>query len=194
MKFEAFDQAYLDRLRAGDGPTEEHFVGYFTELLHLKLRARLNSPQAVEDLRQETFARVLAALRKPGALRQAEKLGAFVNSVCNNVLLEHYRSSGRVQSLDDESHPEPADSKADALTLVAAQQLSQSVREILEKMPSRDRALLKAVFLDERDRDDVCREYEIEREYLRVMLFRARQEFKAEFQRHMGGEIPVQKA
>ena len=35
---------------------------YFTELLHLKLRSRLQSPQAIEDVRQETFARVLAGL------------------------------------------------------------------------------------------------------------------------------------
>jgi RNA polymerase sigma-70 factor (ECF subfamily) len=193
LKFESFDQAYIDRLRSGDRATEEHFVGYFTELLHMKLRARLRSPQAIEDLRQETFARVLASLRKPDTLRQPEKLGSFVNSVCNNVLLEYYRSSSRSESLDDEGKTEPADTSADALSVASSKQLSGKVREILTKMPPRDRSLLKAVFLDERDRDEVCREFKIDREYLRVMLFRARQEFKTEYLRHMGAGSAAQK-
>ena len=194
MKFEEFDQAYIDRLRAGDRPTEEHFVRYFTELLHLKLRSRIRSSQTVEDLRQETFARVLTSLRKPNALRQPDKLGSFVNSVCNNVLLEHYRSSGRSQSLDEGGQPEPVDSGIDVLSRISARQLSAKVREILIGMPLRDRTLLKAVFLDERDRDEVCREFKIDREYLRVMLFRARQEFKAEYLRRMGPGAPVQES
>src|SRR5579884_3281917 len=102
LEFHAFDGAYLERLRTGDFKTQEHFVAYFSELIQLKLRSRLSSPQAIEDVRQETFARVFAALRNPGGIRQAERLGAFVNSVCNNVLLEHYRSSSRETSIDGE--------------------------------------------------------------------------------------------
>src|ERR1700722_8616686 len=103
LEFHEFDADYIENLRAGDLRTQEHFVGYFTELLHLKLRSRLQSPQAIEDVRQETFARVLTGLSKPGALRQPESLGAFVNTVCNNVLFEYYRSSTRSQSLDEEN-------------------------------------------------------------------------------------------
>ncbi|MDE3200004.1 MAG: sigma-70 family RNA polymerase sigma factor [Acidobacteriota bacterium] len=194
MKFQSFDQAYIDRLRSGDRATEEHFVGYFTELLHLKLRSRLRSQQAVEDLRQETFARVLFSLRKPDTLRQPEKLGAFVNSVCNNVLLEYYRSSSRSQSLDEEGQTEPVDTHADALSVASSKQLSGKVHEILTKMPARDRTLLKAVFLEERDRDEVCSEFNIDRAYLRVMLFRARQEFKTEYLKHVGAGPTAQKA
>ena len=91
MQFQAFDAPYVERLRSGDFRTQEHFVAYFSELIQLKLRARLRSPQAIEDVRQETFVRVFAALRSPGGIRQPERLGAFVNSICNNVLLEHYR-------------------------------------------------------------------------------------------------------
>src|SRR5579863_1431653 len=181
LEFHAFDAAYVENLRAGDCRTQEHFVCYFTELLHLKLRSRLRSPQAIEDVRQETFARVLAGLSKPGALRQPESLGAFVNTVCNNVLFEHYRSSSRSQSLDEEDSSRLPAVGADAHSLAAAGQLKTKVREILLDLPLRDRSLLKAVFLDERDRDDVCREFGVDRKYLRVMLHRAKQEFKMEY-------------
>ena len=189
LQFHAFDAAYVENLCAGDHRTQEHFVGYFTELLHLKLRSRLSSPQAIEDVRQETFARVFAGLRKPGALRQPETLGAFVNSVCNNVLFEHYRASSRSQSLDDEGAPEIASTGADAHTIAVAGQIKIKVRQILLGMPARDRSILKAVFFDERDRDEICREFGVDREYLRVLLHRAKQDFKAEYLKKLGPEV-----
>lgn len=186
LQFREFDSDYIENLRAGDLRTQEHFAAYFSELLHLKLRSRLQSPQAIEDVRQETFARVLTSLRKEGALRHPERLGAFVNTVCNNVLFEHYRSSARSQSLDDEGQPELPATGADALGIVVSKQLKAKVREILLDLPERDRSLLKAVFLDEQDRDEVCRERGVDREYLRVLLHRAKQTFKAEYIKRVG--------
>jgi RNA polymerase sigma-70 factor (ECF subfamily) len=191
LQFCSFDATYVDSLCAGDRSTQEHFVGYFTALLQLKLRSRLQSPQAVEDVRQETFVRVFKALSKEGTLREPGRLGAFVNTVCNNVLFEHYRSSGRSQSLDEEGQPEPHASGADALELASAKQMKEKVREILVDLPERDRSLLKAVFLDERDRDEVCREFGVDREYLRVLLHRAKQEFKTEYLKRNGNHFPL---
>ena len=133
-------------------------------------------------------------MRKGSVLRQPEKLGAFVNTVCNNVLFEHYRASSRSDSLDDEGQPELPATGMDALGLVTAQQLKTKIREILVDMPPRDRDLLKAVFLDERDRDEVCREFAVDREYLRVLLFRAKNEFKIEYLKRMGTGMATKKA
>ncbi|HKD62253.1 MAG TPA: sigma-70 family RNA polymerase sigma factor [Terracidiphilus sp.] len=185
MKFRDFDAGYIEKLRAGDAATQEHFVGYFTDLLHLKLRPRLRSPQAIEDVRQETFARVLKSLKKDNTLRQPERLGSFVNSVCNNVLSEHYRSANRVKPLDPESFTDGAAGGSDVLEMIVTEELRKKVHEILIKMPVRDRDLLKAVFLDEKDREEVCRRLGVDREYLRVLLFRARQEFKAAYLNQM---------
>jgi RNA polymerase sigma-70 factor, ECF subfamily len=179
LQFQAFDAPYVERLRSGDFRTQEHFVAYFSELIQLKLRARLRSPQAIEDVRQETFVRVFAALRSPGGIRQPERLGAFVNSICNNVLLEHYRASSRSDSLDDEPQNELPDPVMDVLGAVAAKQMEEKVREILDEMPERDRRILREVFLDERDKDDVCRDFGVDRDYLRVLLHRAKQSFKS---------------
>ena len=179
MQFQAFDAPYVERLRSGDFRTQEHFVAYFSELIQLKLRARLRSPQAIEDVRQETFVRVFAALRSPGGIRQPERLGAFVNSICNNVLLEHYRSSSRSDSLDDEPQNELPDPVMDVLGAVAAKQMEEKVREILDEMPERDRRILREVFLEERDKDDICRDFGVDRDYLRVLLHRSKQSFKS---------------
>ena len=191
MQFYSFDAEYVERLCAGDSRTQEHFVGYFSELLKVKLRSRLKSPQAVEDVRQETFARVFAVLRKDGGLRQPERLGAFVNTVSNHVLFEQYRSSSRSESLDEEGRPEPVAMSANALDIVSARQIKEKVREILLDLPMRDRSLLQAVFLDERDRDEVCREFGVDRDYLRVLLHRAKQDFKNEYIRRIGIPSPL---
>ena len=179
MQFQAFDAPYVERLRSGDFRTQEHFVAYFGELIQLKLRARLRTPQAIEDVRQETFARVFAALRTPDGIRQPERLGAFVNSICNNVLLEHYRASSRDSSIEDEPEQDFPDPVIDVLGAVAARQMEEKVRQILQELPDRDRRLIRAVFLEERDKDEVCREFQVDRDYLRVLLHRAKQSFKS---------------
>jgi len=46
---------YLERLQCGDARTEQHFAAYFGELIRLKLRSRLSSKEAIEDVRQETL-------------------------------------------------------------------------------------------------------------------------------------------
>ena len=186
LQFHSFDAEYVQKLCAGDRQTQEHFVGYFTELLQIKLRSRLQSLHAIEDVCQETFARVFAVLNRDGGLRQPDRLGPFVNTVCNHVLMEHYRASGRSDSLDAEGSPELQAKGADALELASARQMKEKVREILLDLPPRDRSLLNAVFLDERDRDEVCREFGVDRDYLRVLLHRAKQEFKTEYIRRLG--------
>lgn len=182
MQFFAFDSDYLARLRAGDFRTEQHFVSYFSQLIQLKLRSRLNSPEAIEDVRQEIFARVFTVLRTDEGIRQADRLGPFVNSVCNNVLLEYYRSSSRTTALDEEDDDaEIPDKKSDVLGEVMTRQTTQMVRAILDDLSERDRRLIKEVFLEERDKDDVCKDFGVDRNYLRVLLHRAKQAFKDQY-------------
>ena len=189
MQLQSFDETYVERLQAGDFRTQEHFVAYFSELIQLKLRSRLHSPQAIEDVRQETFTRVFAALRG-GKIRQPDRLGAFVNSMCNNVLLEHYRASSRDSSLDDEEQQDFPATNVDVLGAVAAKQMGEKIREILEEMPERDRRLLRQIFLEERDKDDVCRDFGVDREYLRVLPHRAKQSFKSLYLKHVAARPP----
>ena len=181
MEFHPFDAEYVESFCAGDPGIEEHFVRYFTTLLNLKLRARLRSPQAIDDVRQETFTRVLTALRRDKSLRNPERLGAFVNTVCNNVLLEYYRSSTRHDPMEGSESESIAANGPGVFEEVLSTQLKAQVRKILKRMPARDRAVLQAVFLDERDREEVCRDFNVDSDYLRVLLFRAKQTFRTEY-------------
>lgn len=190
MQLHAFDKAYLSLLMAGDSNTQEHFVAYFSELVNLKLGRKLESRDEVDDARQETFTRVLSLLRK-GGLRQPERLGAFVNSICNNVLLEHYRAASRIP-VEDEGEsglPDPADPGSGPETALAARQIKEHVREVIEELPERDRRLIREIFLEERDKDEVCRDLGVDREYLRILLHRATKSFKSLYAKRMAAQV-----
>ena len=189
LQFQSFDESYLSRLRSGDFRTQDHFSAYFSALIKIKLGSRLKSPEAIEDVRQETFARFFMALRD-GKILQPDRLGSFVNSICNNVLLEHYRSAARSTSLDDEEENNFPALNVDLLGALSAKEREKKVREILEKLSERDRRLLREVFLEERDKDQVCRDFGVDREYLRVLLHRAKQAFKSSYLKHSGENPP----
>lgn len=185
MQFIAFDAGYLERLQRGDVHTEQHFAAYFGQLIKLKLRSRLSSTEAVEDVRQETFVRVLTLVRA-NQIREPERLGALVNSVCNNVLLEYYRAKTRSTSSIDEL-PESSFVAAETIGVGAESREAQLlVRKILSDLPDRDRRLLQLVLLDERDKDAVCAELDLTRDYLRVLIHRAKQSFKSQYIKRFG--------
>jgi RNA polymerase sigma-70 factor (ECF subfamily) len=147
----------------------------------------LNSKEAIEDVRQETFMRVLTLLRGKGGLRQPDRLGPFVNSVCNHVLFEHYRSQKRTEAtIDDEEEATIAGREPSALSLLEAKDTERVVRQILNRLPERERRLLQSVLLEERNKDEVCAEFGITREYLRVLLHRAKQSFKSCYTSRLG--------
>jgi RNA polymerase sigma-70 factor, ECF subfamily len=178
----AFDKPYVDRLRDGEPATEQHFVSYFGQILGIMLRARYLSPERIEDVRQETLARVIATLRRDGGVRQPERFGAFVNSICKNVLHENDRDSKRTQPLQQD-HLEMPDKIVDLERALISQETKYKVREILGGMRKRDRDLLGAIFLQEKDKDEICREFGVDRDYLRVLLHRAKERFRSTFRR-----------
>jgi RNA polymerase sigma-70 factor (ECF subfamily) len=57
-------------------------------------------------------------------------------------------------------------------------------------MSERDRRLLREVFLEERDKDEVCRDFGVDREYLRVLLHRAKQAFKSLYLKNIDPDPP----
>ena len=176
MDSPSFDADYIGKLRDGDPEVQRHFTVHFGQLLDIKLRARLRTVSLREDARQETFLRVFATIHNPSK-RQPENLGAFINAVCNNVLLEMFRTQTRDVPMDDD-RPDPVDGRSSPEDDAVESDRKRIVERVLAEMTGRDRDLLREVFLEDRDKDDVCRRHRIDREYLRVVLHRARGRFR----------------
>jgi RNA polymerase sigma-70 factor, ECF subfamily len=180
LDFHHFNETYLHELRTQDVTTEAHFVSYFSRILHNKLRRRLACPEHIKDVQQETLLRAWAAVRSEGGIRQPERFGAFVSSVCNNILRESYRSRARIKPLED-LPCDPADQSPSPDSMLLAAETKRQVQRVLAKLPAKDRNILRAVFFEQRDKDEVCVELGVSREYLRVLLHRAKQQFVAEY-------------
>jgi RNA polymerase sigma-70 factor (ECF subfamily) len=174
----SFDAGYVRRLIHSDPETEREFVSYFSELMAIKLRSRLRAPELIQDVTQETFLRVLRTLRDSG-IENPEALGSFVNSVCTNVLFEVYRAQSRVvEPVEDRVSEEiPAD------TAMAGEEERTQVRSVLSELPEKDRKILRWLFFEERDKGEVCRALQVDREYLRVLVHRAKQRFRTDYLR-----------
>ena len=173
-----FDANYLARLRDKDPETEQHFVAHFSTVLWLRLRRRLRSKELIFDIRQETFLRVVRFLNSGGQLERPESLGAYVLSVSNNVMLEFLRGDAR-HPLHDETDPELVDMHLDIESELVTAERKRAVADVLAQLPEKDQRILKMIFLEEADRAEVCRQFHVENEYLRVLLHRAKQKFRA---------------
>ena len=171
-----FDERYVNRLTEGDPEIEGHFISYFGGLLLIKLRSRLRSRHHIDDVRQETLLRVLVALRRKRGIAQPERLGAFVNSTCNHVLLEFFRSESRTVPMPEDP-PERASDAPSAESGLIAQERNVVVRKVLAEMPEKDRLILELLFFQETTKDEACRQLQVDRDYLRVLLHRAKKRF-----------------
>jgi RNA polymerase sigma-70 factor (ECF subfamily) len=172
-----FTSEYVRKLADGDADVESHFVTYFSGLLFAKLRFHLRSGQEIQDLQQEVFYRVLRSLRRGGGLQNPERLGAYVYAVCNNVVMEHFRNKSRMVQFDPHL-AEPTDPRTDAQTRLVTEEDRSRVRSLVAELAPKDRKILKALFLDEREKDSICREFGVSRGYLRVLLHRASERFR----------------
>jgi len=175
LDFHSFDAHYLTRLASGDAAVEHHFSSYFGELLSLKLRIRVRSPQLAEDIRQETLLRVLQIVRKDG-VQHPERFGALVSAVCNNVQMELVR--GEMRHEKSESELEAADDNIDLDAPLVNQQRQRQVDTVLKELSQKDRELLRMFFIEERDKAELCSRFAVGEDYLRVLLYRAKLRFR----------------
>ena len=176
MDFFRFDKIYLDKLRASDPEKQGHFASYFGKFLRIRFRARKLPADVIDDLVQDTLLRVIIKVHK-GEVRQPECFGAFVNSVSNNVLWEHFRQASKNSHGDSEAVEVP-DKVMDLDGLLVTQETIEHVRRVLDQLPEKDRRILKRLFFDEEDKDLICKEFGVDREYLRVLVLRAKRKFR----------------
>jgi RNA polymerase sigma factor (sigma-70 family) len=177
VEFYTFDADYLRLLKEREPATEAHFVAYFTPRLQMKLRQRGFSSPTLEDVSQETFFRVLTAVQN-GSVLAAEKFGAYVSAVCDNVILEKYREFARNQHLDVDGMDIP-DRSTNLEAAVLRREKKKIVAEVLADLSPKKRNLLRALIYEQLDRDQMCERFGVNGDYLRVLLFRAKEDFAA---------------
>src|SRR5260370_3633616 len=172
-----FDAGYVSRLKSGDSETQKHFTAYFSSVIWLKLSSRVRARKLSEEIRQESFARVLNFLTHGKTIDYPERCGGFVLAVCNNVMLEVLRQESQ-QPHTSSPAEEPRDERVKFDADIVTEERKRMVREVLAELPDKDRMLLRMVFLEEGDRAAISRHFNVGTDYLRVLLHRAKERFR----------------
>src|SRR5262249_52173533 len=87
------------------------------------------------------------------------------------------RSETRHEQMETVS-ADPPDQGVDLDAPLVDQDRKRDVKRVLGELPAKDRDILKMLYLDERDRHDVCRQFEVDENYLRVLVHRAKARFR----------------
>jgi RNA polymerase sigma-70 factor (ECF subfamily) len=173
-----FDQQYVDLLMNRDPATEIHFTSHFGKILTLRVKSQIWSNDVVEDVRQETFLRVLYVLRRKSGIQSPQHLTSFVKGVCDNVLLEFFRARSFDRSeLDCDREYPSTDVSVDSVLI--SEEQKAFIRHRLKTLSNTDQELLRQVFLEERNKDEICLKLGISRNLLRVRVHRILRRFRA---------------
>lgn len=149
------------------------------ERLRLKLRYKVlyhvghNCPD-VDDLVQETLTRFIRATQQSQIRNSPEEAGAFVNGVCRNVILEYRRKMRREPLADPDIPIKDRAVRPEAEIF----EMRQAIDRGLDELSDRDRAILRRLYLEGKEKEDICREWGMTDAQFRVVLFRAKERFR----------------
>lgn len=152
------------------------------ERYRLKLRYKVSyhlgsSCPDVEDIVQETMLRFLSALRTE-KMRSPESIAAFLSGICNNVIHE-YRRRDRKEPLIGSLQADMERSSFPGSDMV---ELREVISMVMSRLPAKEYEILRAFFLEERSKSDICRSLGLTDIQFRVALFRAKEKFREIYQ------------
>jgi RNA polymerase sigma-70 factor (ECF subfamily) len=168
------------RIRDGDVSAEAELVRQFEPGLRVLLRRRTGGdPRLLQDLVQETLLVVIQRLRGAG-IDEPQKLGAFAAQTARNLAIASLRKTTRQKTdVDSDATHRNADPGQSVVEIAADLEAALAVRALLREMPlPRDRLMLKRFYLDDHDKDAICRELDLTEMAFNQALSRARRRFR----------------
>jgi len=171
-------------IAAGDRRAEHDLVERFQRGVRIILRRAGASPAALDDLEQEVFRLAIVRLRE-GALQDPARLAGFMAGIARNVGLRSVRervrhpAAGAGVAVQDS----PAE-RDDPLGELLGREQATLVRQVLDELGGeRDREVLRRLYLLGEPRERICAALGLAPRQLDHVLSRARQRYRALYQR-----------
>ena len=173
----------VTRIAAGDREAESEFVRRYARGVQVLVARRCRSGDSiVEDIVQDVLARVLERLRA-GAIRDAAALPAYIQTTIAHAASAEYRARRQTEPVEAIDALAVADSDS-IVDKISASQLQSALHALLAELGvERDREVLRRFYLDEHDKEKVCRELGIDAAHFHRVVFRARERFRALLER-----------
>jgi RNA polymerase sigma-70 factor (ECF subfamily) len=168
------------RIREGDSSAESELIRQFEPGLRVLLRRRTGGDHGLlQDLVQETLLIVLQRLRND-TIEDPQRLAAFAAQTARNLAIASLRKAERQRTDVDtdatDRNPDPGHGVA---ARAADHEAALAVRALLRELPqARDRLMLKRFYLDDDEKEVICRELELSEAAFNQALSRARRRFR----------------
>jgi RNA polymerase sigma-70 factor, ECF subfamily len=139
---------------------------------------RVRDPELAADILQDAAVTTLEKLRS-GEIAHPENVGGFLYRVALNHLRNHRRKDRSALSSADGLDELPASENDADWEDVRGREWATAARRMLEEMPvARDREVLVRFYLDDEDREKICRALRLSEAHFNRVIFRARNRFR----------------
>jgi RNA polymerase sigma-70 factor (ECF subfamily) len=155
---------------------EELFEKYSARVYYLALRA-LRSPSDAEDVRGETFLRVLRSLENQ-QIRSPEAIGSFILGTARNVILEVHRSPHRAKQRDE--LPDIAWTPED---VPVDEDVTRAIETTIRRLKPREREFLRLHYYEGLGKEEIAGRIGIDAERVRLLKHRSLKSFREIYER-----------
>jgi RNA polymerase sigma-70 factor (ECF subfamily) len=171
-------QDWATRIESGDPAAEAELVAHYQRAVSLVLLRRTGKPHLAKDLSQDTFVVVLRRLRA-GELNNPNALSTFIRQTAVNISIDHFRREQRYVSQEDDVialHSAHEDRRAQEIDNATTRAM---LDEALAQLSiSRDRDILRRFYLQDEDKDSICRDLGLSAAHFDRVLYRAKQRMR----------------
>ncbi len=163
----------------GDKKAETVLCEEFYEGTLYLLERKTRDLALAQDLCQEAFWKLLQRLRL-GPLEEPDNIVGYLYTIATNLYYEEYRKTKRRKTFTDQALIElVADKWDNQYRQLIKERKGEGVRRVITLMSnSRDRKLLYALFIEEKDKAEVCAELGLSSRHFDRVLYRAKERFK----------------
>jgi RNA polymerase sigma-70 factor (ECF subfamily) len=169
------DTELVANIQNGQSESESAlYEKYSARVYYLALRESKSAHDA-EDVRAETFLRVLLAIRG-NQVRSPAALPGFIVGVTRNVLRELYARRNQAAAAAGQNVTEAAAPSHEKLFL--DQEAQRAVMSVIERLKPRERAVLRMHYYEELPTEEIAERAAIAPERVRLVKSRALKHFR----------------
>ncbi len=155
---------------------------YSMRVFYLAL-SELRSREDAEDVRTETFLRVMKAIRND-QLRSADSLPSFIVGTAHNVIREGFRQRHRAGQITQLELERTAAAAPDPFFVDP--HVKRAVEQVIERLKPRERAFLRMYYYEELPQEEIASRLGLRQERLRLIKSRTLKHFREVYLRLVG--------
>jgi len=162
-------------IRRGESVAETVIYEKYAARVYYLALSELRSREDAEDVRVESFLRVIKALRN-GQLRSPEALPGFILGTAKNVVREKIRQRRKEERIAQADN-EPGD------PFFIDPWVKQAIKQVIRRLKPREQAFLVMYFYQELPPDQIAARLNLKPERLRLIKSRALKHFREVYSR-----------